>query len=256
MFIDVDNIKINYKVSGEGKDVVILHGWGCCIATVEPIHRYLERFFKVYSIDMPGFGESGDPPVTWGAKEYGEIVDKFLNKLNIDNPILIGHSHGGRTSIYLGATRKVNKIILVDSAGIKARRSLKYYFKVYTYKAAKNILRLPGLSSHREAILEKMRGKVGSTDYKNASGVMKSTFVKVVNSDLRDLMPKIKAPTLLIWGEKDTATPISDAKIMEKLIPDAGLVVFKNAGHYSYLDNYNQFIAVVSEFLKNDITKK
>lgn len=256
MFIDIGDMKINYIVSGEGKDVVLLHGWGCSIETMKPIHKYLERFFKVYSVDLPGFGQSDTPKVAWGAEEYGIAMDKFLNKLNIDNPILIGHSHGGRTSIYLGATRKVNKIILVDSAGVKPKRSLKYYFKVYTYKAAKVVLKLPGLSPHREEILNKMKGKVGSTDYKNASGVMQSTFVKVVNSDLKELMGKIKAPTLLIWGEKDTATPVSDAKIMEKLIPDAGLVVFKNAGHYSYLDNYNQFIAVISEFLKNDIIKK
>lgn len=255
MFIEVEDMKINYVVSGEGKDVVILHGWGCEIKTVQPIHKFLEKYFKVYSLDLPGFGGSDEPQYPFGGADYARVVDGFLKQLNIDNPILIGHSNGGRTSIHLAAKRKVNKLILVDSSGIKPKRSLNYYVKVYTYKAMKNIFNLPLLRQHKEKMMEKYKKKVGSSDYKNASGVMQSTLVKLVNEDARDLLPQIKVPTLLIWGEKDTATPVGDAKIMEKMIPDAGLVVFKNASHYSYLDNLNQFLIVVKEFLKNDIEK-
>lgn len=253
MFIEVENMKINYVVSGEGKDVVILHGWGCEIKTVEPIHKFLEKYFRVYSLDLPGFGASDEPPYPFGGADYARIVDGFLKDMNIESPILIGHSNGGRTSIHLAANRKVNKVILVDSAGVKPKRSLKYYIKVYTYKAMKNIFNLPGLRNHKEEMMEKYKKRVGSSDYKNSSGVMQKTLVKLVNEDAKNLLSQIKVPTLLIWGEKDTATPVSDAKIMEKLIPDAGLVVFKNAGHFSYLDNLNQFLVVVKEFLKNDI---
>ena len=73
---------------------------------------------------------------------------------------------------------------------------------------------------------------------------------KCVNEDLKHVMPKIKAPTLLVWGVEDTATPLSDAKIMEKLIPDAGLVAFDNCGHYSFLDNPIGFKAVIKSFFK------
>ena len=104
-----------------------------------------------------------------------------------------------------------------------------------------------------ETVLNKIRAKKGSSDYSNSTPKMRSILSKVVNEDLKHVMPSIKCPTLLIWGEKDTATPIGDAKIMEKLIPDAGLVSFPNAGHYSFLDNAYQYQAVLRSFLKKEI---
>ena len=79
--------------------------------------------------------------------------------------------------------------------------------------------------------------------------MMRRILSKVVNEDLTDRLPLIKAPALLIWGENDTATPISDARTMERLIPDAGLVSFPGCGHYSFLDNPRQFSAVLQSFL-------
>ena len=104
-----------------------------------------------------------------------------------------------------------------------------------------------------ETVLNKIRTKKGSSDYSNSTPKMRAILSKVVNEDLKHVMPSIKCPTLLIWGEKDTATPIGDAKIMEKLIPDAGLVSFPNAGHYSFLDNAFQYQAVLRSFLKKEI---
>ena len=101
-------------------------------------------------------------------------------------------------------------------------------------------------------MLNRYRGKVGSSDYKQASSKMRAIMSRVVNEDLCHLMPKIKAPTLLIWGENDTATPISDAKKMESLIPDAGLVSFAGVGHYSFLENPHGFSAVLQSFLSKD----
>ena len=95
-----------------------------------------------------------------------------------------------------------------------------------------------------------MRGS-GSSDYAQASPRMRAILSKCVNEDLKSVMPDIKAPTLLIWGEQDTATPLSDAKVMEKLIPEAALVPFSGCGHYSFLDNPVQFGAVLESFLKS-----
>lgn len=113
---------------------------------------------------------------------------------------------------------------------------------------------MPILIGHQTAqrYLDRYRQKVGSSDYKNLSGTMRGTFIKVVNEDLKKFMPSIQAPTLLIWGELDTATPLKDAKIMNKLIPDSGLVVLKGCGHYSFLDNYYDFIIILNNFLKED----
>ena len=253
MNLDIDGLKVNYKVTGTGKNVVLLHGWGCCIKTFEPVHNYLEKNFCTYSIDLPGFGESQEPPTVWGVKEYGELIIKFLEKLNIENPILIGHSFGGKVSIFVASSIKVNKVILVDSAGVKPKRKPSYYFKIYSYKLAKHTFSLPFLRKYKDEVLSKFKKKSGSADYRNASGMMQKILVKSVNEAVPELMPKIKAPVLLIWGENDTATPVADGKVMEKLMVDAGLVVLKNAGHYAYLDKFYEFTTIISNFLKKDM---
>jgi pimeloyl-ACP methyl ester carboxylesterase len=251
-FIQLNNQKIKYNLSGNGNPVILLHGWGCDLNIFQQIQNNLLQWFTVYSIDFPGFGGSQPPLKAWSVYDYADITQLFLLKLNIKNPILIGHSFGGRVSIILSSRLQIKKVILVDSAGIKPPRSLKYYLKVYSFKALKNIMRFPVIRNYSEPIMEKYRNKFGSKDYQNVSGVMRETFVKVVNEDLKPLLPKIKTPTLLIWGENDTATPVSDARIMEKLIPDCGLVVLKNCGHYSFLEKLTEFLIVINNFLEKD----
>ncbi|MDE6555887.1 MAG: alpha/beta hydrolase, partial [Duncaniella sp.] len=141
--------------------------------------------------------------------------------------------------------------ILVDAAGIKPRRSFGYYRKVYTFKAMKRLMYLVYGREEAERRLDRRRAKAGSSDYAQASPMMRRILSKVVNEDLTSELPKIKAPTLLIWGENDTATPLSDAKKMERLIPDAGLVSYPGCGHYSFLDNPGGFAAVLTSFLKS-----
>ena len=145
----------------------------------------------------------------------------------------------------------MDKLILIDAAGVKPRRSLKYYVKVYSFKLSKLFFKAVLGAEKAQARIEKERARRGSSDYRNASPKMRSIMSRVVNEDLCHLMPSIKAPTLLIWGENDTATPLSDAKKMERLIPDAGLVSFPGCGHYSFLDNPGQFAAVLNSFLKS-----
>ncbi|MDE5749338.1 MAG: alpha/beta hydrolase, partial [Duncaniella sp.] len=139
--------------------------------------------------------------------------------------------------------------ILVDAAGVKPRRPLKYYWKVYSFKALKYIMYLSMGKKEAERRLDHRRALTGSADYAKASPMMRAILSKVVNEDLRSVMPSIKAPTLLIWGKNDTATPMRDAEIMERLIPNAGLVAFDGAGHYSFLDNAQGFAAVLKNFL-------
>lgn len=248
--ININGLNVNYTVTGEGDDLILLHGWGCSLDIFKAIQQHLSSFFKVYSIDFPGFGKSEEPREVWGVQEYTLMVEQFVKKLEIQNPILLGHSFGGRISIIYSSRNEVNKVILVDSAGIKPKRKLKYYLKVYSFKCVKKLLPLFLNKKKAEEIISNYRGKSGSSDYNSASEQMKKILVKTVNEDLKCYMPKITAPVLLIWGEKDTATPVGDAKIMEKLIKNSGLVVFKGAGHYSFLERPYEFKAVLNSFLK------
>lgn len=253
--IDIDGLKLVYDESGnpEAAPVVLMHGWGCNHTTVASIASALNPL-HVYNLDLPGHGESSEPPTAWGVEDFTNLIEKFIDRLDIRKPALIGHSFGGRISILMSSRRLVGKVVLVDAAGIKPRRSLKYYYKVYSFKAMKHLLLLFCGKKKGVEIIDRLRGKAGSADYRNSSPVMRAVMSRCVNEDLKHVMPNIKSSTLLIWGENDTATPLSDAKTMERLIPDAGLVSFPGCGHYSFLDNPTGFKAVIQEFFKKEIS--
>lgn len=248
--------KVNYKLIGKekGKSIVLLPGWLCDHTALDPIAQHLKENFKVYMIDVVGFGKSELPEEPMNTNDYGDWLKELLENLKIEEPILIGHSHGGRMAInYAGRNLgKLNKIVLIDAAGIKPKRSKKYYIKVYTYKILKNIYKILPKTKMFENMKERSMSKFGSSDYKSSPGVLKKTMSNIVNEDLKEVMKNINVPTLLIWGEKDTATPIDQGRTMEELIPGSGLVEIKGAGHYSYLENLPLVYAVLDEFLKND----
>lgn len=253
--IYIGDIKVHFRDTGkpDGMPVILMHGWGCSGQTVESIAKILEPSMHVYSLDLPGHGLSDEPDYAWGIEKFTQMVEQFCQAMNIVKPTLIGHSFGGRISILFASRNDVNKVVLVDSAGIKPRRSLKYYAKVYSYKTVKHVLPMIFGKKLGGEMVARYRGKAGSADYKNSSDRMRAVMSVCVNEDLRHVMPSIKASTLLIWGTDDKATPLSDAKQMEKLIPDAGLVAFDGCGHYSFLDNPRGFRAVLLQFLKDEM---
>jgi pimeloyl-ACP methyl ester carboxylesterase len=252
----LQNVTLNYTHSspvqptqGSVSPVVLLHGWGTNIQAMSVISESLKENFEVYTFDLPGFGASTEPPEAWDIYKYADFVETALNQLGIKNPILLGHSFGGRISIILASRMSISKLVLVDAAGIKPKRSFNYYQKVYTYKAIKKLAKTPIISRLFTTFVADYQKKSGSSDYQSASPIMKGVLSKVVNQDLRKHMPDIKASTLLIWGTNDFDTPVSDAKIMESLIPDSGLVTIKNAGHFSYLEQPTQFLTILHHFL-------
>lgn len=247
MFIEIDDLKTAYQVGGTGSPVVLLHGWGGEANSFKPIFDWLSRSYQVYALDLPGFGLSEIPSTAWDASDYAKFLSAFFQKLNIGRAHLIGHSYGGRISIVMAAEEpeKVDKLILVDSAGIIPPRTAKYYTRVSIAKIGR-LIRCCGTLGNRLA--DSIAQRVGSKDYQEA-GPMRATMVKSVNQNLRPLLPNIQASTLLIWGENDTDTPVSFGKIMEKEIPDARLVILKDAGHFSYLDQLPQFCENVTNFL-------
>lgn len=254
MNIKVNSLNINYEVSGEGKPVILLHGWLCSLQTMKPIANILERNFKVYNIDLPGFGKSDALITPFNTDDFGNFLNEFINQLNIENPILIGHSNGGRTILnYAGRNMgKINKIILIDSAGIKPTRKPSYYIKVYTFKTLKKFLGIfPNVEMFNN-IRERVLGKFGSSDYKNSSENLRKTMSTIINEDQTENIKNIKVPTLILWGENDQDTPIKDGKKMEECINNSALITIKNAGHFSYIDSYNECMSIIQNFLKEE----
>lgn len=252
--VKIKGWNIYYEEMGQGNPVILLHGWLANLETMRPIANSLSQNFKVYLVDIVGFGKSDLPEHPLNTDDFGDFLAEFVNQLNIQNPILIGHSNGGRMIINSVGREivKPRKLVLIDSAGIVPKRKPKYYIKVGIFKTGKAILnKLPDVGGIKQ-IKEKLLNSVGSADYKASAPVLRETMKRILNEDVSPLLPNIKVPTLLIWGTNDMDTPISDAKKMEQLIPNCGLVEYKNSGHFSYLQNIQNCNTVLNEFLKND----
>ncbi|MFA9423327.1 MAG: alpha/beta fold hydrolase, partial [Sedimentibacter sp.] len=230
MRIVVEKLNVNYIDEGTGSAVLLLHGWGGSIQTMIPIFNVLKDKCRVVALDLPGFGESDIPLTPWNSYDYAQFIMKFIEKIGLSSIILFGHSHGGRISIILSSKYDVvKKLVLIDSAGIIPKRTVKYYIKVYSFKILKKIYTLISSKNSKKQKLEKFYKKFGSTDYKESNGIMRQTMVKVINDNLINLLSLIKAPTLLIWGENDGDTPLYMGKIMEEKIGGSGLVILKGA---------------------------
>lgn len=222
MQIKVKEWNINYEVEGDGEPIILLHGWLTDLESMRPLTTNLVKRFKVYLVDVVGFGKSDLPEEPLDSQDFAEFLKEFMEKLNIQNPILIGHSNGGRIIINAVGKKlvKAKKIVLIDSAGIKPHHSASYYIKIVVFKTGKLFLNLLPNTKGVKEFKDRLRNNVGSSDYKASPVVLKDTMNIILKEDVKDLLPNIDVPTLLIWGSLDTATPISDAKIMEKMIPD------------------------------------
>ncbi|CAL7960227.1 AB hydrolase-1 domain-containing protein [Gammaproteobacteria bacterium] len=252
MFIKLGNLKIHYKVAGQGASILLLHGWGCDAEAVAKLQKHLAKQFTTYAIDLPGFGLSNVPVEIWGSAEYADLVAQFINATKIVNPILIGHSLGGKIIIKLVARNLVNikKIVLISSAGVKLPRPFKLSLKIYFFKVVKFLAKLPIIKNIFGSRFELYKKKFGSPDYRSASGQMRAILVKVVNEDVTALLSQIKAPTLLLWGDQDTSTPLAAGAIMHKMISGSKLKVFSGSGHFPFLDNYEKVVMELDGFLK------
>jgi pimeloyl-ACP methyl ester carboxylesterase len=249
-YLQIDGLTVRYQMGGHGPHVLLLHGWGGAIESFTPVLDDLQRSYTVTAFDLPGFGNSSLPPSAWGSDDYARLTLKVMDCLKLDRPHFIGHSFGGQVSIRLAATHpeRVSKLVLVCSAGMRTRPSLATQVKRSAARLGK------WLAMHGGWIGERLRAaiyrRVQSQDYANA-GPLRPTLVKVVNEDLSSLLSLIKSPTLLVWGEHDRDVPLSAAQVMARLIPGAQLVVFENAGHFAYLDQFDRFRLVVGRFLRD-----
>jgi pimeloyl-ACP methyl ester carboxylesterase len=251
--IQVDGLRVHHQVAGEagGAALVMLHGWGASAELLTPLGERLGRLgYRVYMPDLPGFGHTPPPPQVWTVFDYARFALAYADALGVGRVHWFGHSFGGRLGLILGADHpdRVDKLILADSAGIRPdtgavggmTRALKW---------VQRGLAGVGLGGLAEGLAGRYRAAFGSADYKAADGLMRDTFKQVIAQDLQDWAARIAAPTLLLWGDADVDTPLSDGQTLERLIPDAGLVVFAGAGHYSYLERAADASVIIKRFL-------
>lgn len=258
-FSEIDGLSIAWQKTGSGKPLVLLHGWGSSSRVMMPAARQLEEIRTCYLIDFPGFGESPEPPSPFSVHDYAVITETFIDLHIPEGPVdLLVHSYGARVAIRLlvhhPIAERIDKVIFTGAAGLKPGRPPSFYVKKTTAQLLKlpflilpGSLKTKGLNRLRETSLWK---KLGSSDYRQLSGIMRETFVKSVTEHLDGLIPSIEHEILLIWGADDVSTPLEQGQRMEKLLPDSALVVLENCGHYAFLDKPKQFSAIARAYLE------
>ena len=241
--MNINDININYVQYGnkKGRNIILLHGWGQNTAVMDIIGRKLEKYFYITNIDFPGFGKSEEPKKALTIYEYEEILEELLNRLKIVNPILIGHSFGGRVAIIFASKNKTEKLILL--AAPFRKRIKKTSIKEKILKTLKN---LPILNRYENYFKTKM----GSTDYRNATPVMREVLVNVINADLTENLKLIETPTLLIWGTNDTAVPIQEAMFAESIMKNAALIEMQKGTHYAFIEQLDRLIPILENFFE------
>ena len=200
--------------------------------------NYFKRYYRIIAPDFTGFGKSKKMPYPYKLDDYVLEIKNLLDSFKVSKVDVIAHSFGCRVALKLAySDDRINKMVLTGAAGIKPKRKLKYYFKVYSYKLYKKFFKNG-----------KFKG-FESNDYKGLTNVEKQSFVYIVNEHLDKLATKIKNKTLIISGDKDTDTPPTMQKKLCKKLKNSRLVFIKKAGHFAYVTNYNEFNFLSREFL-------
>lgn len=226
---------------------------------MQPVADGLSGRFRIHNIDLPGHGESPPPPEPWGVPEHADLLLAYINNVIGGKVTIFGHSNGGRIGLYMAATdpyaEVVDRLVLVSPSGITPERSWSTRAKATLAKTLKApVMALP--SPLREPAEDWLRHTIlwrslGSTDYNQASGVMRETFVKTVTHTLDGPVHRIDVPTLIFWGTEDTAVTRPQIEHLKDALSDCGVVELEGAGHYGYLDEPSTVLSATRYFLEN-----
>lgn len=251
------DLTIAYAEAGQGEPILLLHGWGADSALVWPLaERLVRRGYRCLALDLPGFGESQQPPTAWSVFDYAALVLAYLDAQQLESVFLFGHSFGGRLGLILGADHgaRIRKMVLSNAAGLRPQTPFWATLRLRSYKAVRAGLGTIGLKGLSDELRQRYNRRYGSSDFQQVSGVLRETFVKVVNEDLRPYAERVQPSTLLFWGDQDEDTPLWMGRTLEQIMPDAGLVIHEGAGHYAYLDQLEKTAQVMDYFFTHDAT--
>jgi pimeloyl-ACP methyl ester carboxylesterase len=221
------------------KTVVILHGWGHNSQYWKAIINMYERDFRVIFFDLPGFGSEPLVEDDWGVQEYANWVEKKIKDIPC-KIVILGHSFGGRIATYI-ASKNPDYLegLILSGAPSLYRPTKAVKLKIFLSK----VLKKAGFKSN----FYNKSSELEEAD----SGGMAKVFRKVVPFDQTDLLPNIKVPALLIWGEYDSAVPLHIAKEMNELISNSRLEIIEKVGHNSWMENLYLFYGLTKNFIQN-----
>lgn len=233
----LNNVEVQVDIQGEGDCVVLLHGWGQNRYMMQAIAYHLKNHYQVMNLDLPGFGESDMPKTSWSCIDYADFIYDLVQAFQGKRVILIAHSFGARIAFHYALKYPVEKMILTGAAGVRPKRSWRYYTKVYAYKISKK-LHLPIIK--------------GSRDYETSSSILRGILVKAVNDDITSELANIQTDTLLVFGELDEETPFWMGELMEQKMPHATLVSMGQDDHFAYFHQSERFLKIVDAYLREN----
>jgi pimeloyl-ACP methyl ester carboxylesterase len=222
------------QLGNNGHPLLMMHGWGQNLRALQPMGELLADLAKIHILDLPGFGKSEPPPPEgWDTTQYADRVVAYMDEQGIDKTDLLGHSLGGRISMRLAHKYpdRVRSIIMINSAGLQSKKTWQKSWRSKWIKTLRGACKIAPIN--QKALLDWHSQKYGSRDYLNA-GQLRSTLVKTVNEDVTDIVPQIKAPVLLLWGEADTETPVEMAHRYHRLFPNSQLITVPRRDHFIY----------------------
>ncbi|HEX6977314.1 MAG TPA: alpha/beta hydrolase [Patescibacteria group bacterium] len=239
----IDGILTNYEVFGSPKNqnILIVHGWGRSLNDWIPTAKELAKDNYVVAVDLPGFGASSHPETSFDTYAYSDFLKSFIQKLNLKNPILVGHSFGGKTlAVVTSQMPNIKKLILIDASGVDKKSSLT------SLKIALSKIIKPLMFFMPKNLKNKIFDKLASSDYRNA-GNLKESFKKIVSQDISKDLEKIQTPAVIIWGDKDKEVPLSSAKRFNTLIKNSRIKIVWNAGHHPQFDKPEKFLEILKD---------
>ena len=248
MQVIIDNLAVNYELTGKGKTIVLLHGWGDDLTTFKQLVNSLSENYQLLMPDLPGFGLSQAPKEPWNLDNYAELVNKLLSKLDLKPYAIIGHSNGGAVAIRglsMGLL-KADKLVLIASAGIRNSQPLKRQLTKSVAKIGKaTTFWLP--SNTRQNLRKKLYGTIGSDLL--VVPELAETFKLTVAQDTQADASQLKLPTLIINADKDPAIPLSDGKLFNDLIKGSNFKVINANSHFIHQVETSEVAKLISEFL-------
>jgi len=233
-------MKINYLQFGKkGQAIIFLHGWQQNNRSFSTLVPFLYKNYRLFLLDLPGFGKSESPPTNFSSFGYAKAVIEWIKKRKLRKVILVGHSFGGKIAAIIAAQESnlTSRLILIASAGIPHPK------KYYRFKKI-----IP--SQLIKIIPFRLRSIFASRDYKQA-GKLLPIFKNIVKEDLRPIFSKINIPTLIIWGENDKELSVKDGKEIHRLIKKSRLII--TAGdHFPFWKNPQKTAKLINQFIRNE----
>ena len=237
MQMQVDVSEISFIQKGTGKDLLFLHGYLSSKEAFTAQIEYFSKFYRVTALDFVGFGKSAPLSAPFSVADYAAWTKCAMDALGVKKPHVIAHSFGCRVAVKMASKDNdiFDKILLTGPAGMRSRRGIWYYCKVWTYRAVRKFA--PKFAEKH----------FGSKEYRSLSSVMKESYKKIVNEDLQGDAKRIKNPVLIVEGEQDKTTPLKEARAYLACFTNGRMKMIKG-GHFAFAEYPTAFMMIAEEF--------